>query len=118
MRIGPLLIGVIFAISRIVARRVGQVTNVANLQADWQSAFATSIEICDDVAPAPAPRQGLHSCPLPPDVLKARNDHQNYLELLDMLKSIEQTPVPKVENLEKDDSSTEANANEREEILA
>src|SRR5208337_4232625 len=31
-------------------------------------------EIRDDVASAPAPRQGLRSCPVPPDVLKARND--------------------------------------------
>jgi hypothetical protein len=38
---------------------------------------------------------------VPPDVLKARNDRQNYLELLDMLKSIKQTPLPKVENLER-----------------
>ena len=58
-------------------------------------------ENCDDVASAPAPRRpGLHSCPVPPAVLKARNDHQNYLELLDMLKSIEQTPMPKIEDLE------------------
>jgi len=58
-------------------------------------------EICDDVASAPAPhRPGLHSCPVPPAVLKARRDHQTYLELLDMLKSIEQTPMPKIEDLE------------------
>jgi hypothetical protein len=71
-------------------------------------------EICDDVASAPAPRQtGLHSCPVPPAVLKARNDHRKYLELLDMIKSIEQTPVPKIE---KEDSPAATEANE-EEIL-
>jgi hypothetical protein len=53
------------------------------------------LENCGDVAPAPRP--GLRSCPVPPEVLKARNDHQKYLELLDMIKSIEQTPVPKIE---------------------
>jgi hypothetical protein len=52
---------------------------------------------CDDVAPPAAPRQGLRSCPVPPDVLKARNDHQTYLELFDMINSIEQTPIPKIE---------------------
>jgi transposase-like protein len=70
-------------------------------------------ENCDDVAPAPAPPQGLRSCPVPPDVLKARNDHRKYLELLDMIKSIEQTPVPKIE---KEDSPAATEANE-EEIL-
>jgi DNA-directed RNA polymerase subunit H (RpoH/RPB5) len=50
---------------------------------------------------------------VPPDVLKARNDHQKYLELLDMIKSIEQTPIPKIE---KEDPAAEAEANE-EEIL-
>ena len=61
-------------------------------------------EICDDVASAPAPRQGLHSCPVPPGVLKARNQHRQYLDLLDMIKAIEQTPVPKIENIENDDA--------------
>jgi transposase-like protein len=76
-------------------------------------------EICDDVASAPSPRRhGLHSCPVPPAVLKARNDRQNYLELLDMIKSIEQTPIPKIEDLEKDDPPAEANAKDREETLA
>ncbi len=55
-------------------------------------------EICEDVASAPALRQtGLHSCPVPPAVLKARNDHRKYLELLDMIKALEQTPVPRIE---------------------
>jgi transposase-like protein len=76
-------------------------------------------EICHDVASAPAPRRpGLYSCPVPPDVLKARNDRQKYLEILDMLKSIEQTPMPKIEDLEKDDPPAEAIAKEREETLA
>ena len=69
-------------------------------------------ERCTRPIPA-APRQGLRSCPVPPDVLKARNDHQKYLELLDMIKSIEQTPIPKIE---KEDPAAEAEANE-EEIL-
>ena len=64
--------------------------------------------------PPPAARQsGLRSCPVPPDVLKARNDHQKYLELLDMINSIEQTPIPKIE---KEDLPADAEANE-EEIL-
>jgi hypothetical protein len=50
---------------------------------------------------------------VPPDVLKARNDHQKYLELLDMINSIEQTPIPKIE---KEDLPADAEANE-EEIL-
>src|ERR1022692_2765375 len=71
---------------------------------------------CDDVAPAPspaAPRQRLRSCPAPPDLPKAPNDHQKYLELLDMIKSIEQTPIRKIE---KEDPAADAEANE-EEIL-
>jgi len=60
--------------------------------------------ICEDVASATATSHtGLHSCPVPPDVLKARNDRQNYLELLDVVKSIAQTAIPKIEDLEKDD---------------
>jgi hypothetical protein len=55
---------------------------------------------------------------VPPAVLKARTDHQNYLELLDMIKSIEQTPMPTIEDLEKDDPLAGANAKEREETLA
>jgi hypothetical protein len=68
---------------------------------------------CDDVAPPAARQSGLRSCPVPPDVLKARNDHQKYLELLDMINSIEQTPIPKIE---KEDLPADAEANE-EEIL-
>src|ERR1039458_4512392 len=41
------------------------------------------------------------------------DDGQKYLELLDMIKSIEQTPIPKIE---KEDPAAEAEANE-EEIL-
>jgi hypothetical protein len=68
---------------------------------------------CDDVA-SPADRQpGLRSCPVPPDVLKARNDHQKYLELLDMINSVEQIPIPKIE--EEDPPADQAN---EEEILA
>jgi len=70
-------------------------------------------ENCDDVATAPVPRQGLHSCPVPPDVLKARHDRQEYLEILDMIKSVEQTPIPKIEM---EDLPADAEANE-EEIL-
>jgi hypothetical protein len=68
------------------------VTPCNRMQHDFQN--------CDDVAPVPspaAPQQGLRSCPVPPAVLKARNDHQKYLDLLDMINSIEQTPVPKIE---------------------
>jgi hypothetical protein len=68
---------------------------------------------CDDVAPPAARQRGLRSCPVPPDVLKARNDRQKYVELLDMTKSIEQTPVPKIEEV---DPPVDADANE-EEIL-
>ena len=68
---------------------------------------------CDDVAPTAARHQGLRSCPVPPDVLKARNDHQKYLDLLDMINSIEQTPVPKIE---KENPPANAAADE-EEIL-
>jgi len=72
----------------------------------------------DDVAPTPAPRQGLRSCPVPPDVLKARSDRQKYLELLDMIESIEQTPIPKIkkEDLPADAEANDTDANE-EEIL-
>jgi hypothetical protein len=70
----------------------------------------------DDVAPPAAPRQGLRSCPVPPDVLKARNEHQKYLELLDTINSIEETPIPKIEKIEKEDSPADAEAKE-EEIL-
>jgi len=75
-------------------------------------------EICEGVTPAPAPHPGLHSCPVPPDVLKARNQHRQYLDLLDMIKSIEQTPVPKIEDIGKHDSPAAADANKREEKLA
>src|ERR1039458_6169293 len=68
---------------------------------------------CDDVPPPAARQSGLRSCPVPPDVLKARNDHQKYLKLLDMINSIEQTPIPKIE---KEDPPADAEANE-EEIL-
>jgi len=37
---------------------------------------------CDDVASAPAPHPGLRSCPVPPGVLKARNQHRQYLDPL------------------------------------
>ena len=73
---------------------------------------------CGDVASAPAPHPGLRSCPVPPGVLKARNQHRQYLDLLDMIKSIEQTPIPKIENIEKDDPLAAADANERDEKLA
>jgi len=63
---------------------------------------------CDDVA-SPATRQsGLRSCPVPPDILSARND-----QLLNMINSIEEIPVPKIE---KDDPPADAEAKE-EEIL-
>src|ERR1035438_8715070 len=62
---------------------------------------------CDDVAPPAARQSGLRSCPVPPDVLKARNDHQKYLELLDMINSIEQTPIPRIE---KEDPPADAEA--------
>ena len=53
--------------------------------------------VCDDVAPLATPRQGLSSCPVPPDVLKARDDERKYLELREMLHSIQETPVPKID---------------------
>jgi hypothetical protein len=73
-------------------------------------------EICDDVASAPAPRRPLHSCPVPPAVLKARNDHRKYLELLDMIKSIEQTPIPRIEK-EGSPAGAEADAEANEEEI-
>jgi hypothetical protein len=39
-------------------------------------------------APA-APRPGLRSCPVPPAVLKARNDRAEYLGILDMIASVD-----------------------------
>jgi len=68
------------------------------------------------VAPPAVPRQGLRSCPVPPDVLKARNDRRQYLEILDMTKSVEQTPIPKIKK-EHSPADPDADANE-EEILA
>jgi hypothetical protein len=65
----------------------------------------------DDVVPAPARQPGLRSCPVPADVLKARNDNQKYLEILDMINSIERTPVLKIE----EDPPADAKA-EKEEI--
>jgi hypothetical protein len=85
------------------------VTGCNQMQHDFQN--------CDDVAPAPAPQHGLRSCPAPPDVLKARNDHQTYLELRDMLKSIQQIPVPKIAKIENENPPADADANENEEIL-
>ena len=73
----------------------------------------TILKIVMTLHPPPPLPQGLRSCPVPPDVLKARNDHQKYLDLLDMLKSIEQIPIPKIE---KEDSPAATEANE-EEIL-
>jgi hypothetical protein len=66
------------------------------------NAMRHDFENCDDVAPA-LRHPGPHSCPVPPDVLKARYN--------DVLKSIEQTPVPKIE---KEDSPAAAEANEEE----
>jgi hypothetical protein len=54
-------------------------------------------QVCDDVAPPATPRHGLSSCPVPPDVQKARDDERKYLELREMLHSIQETPVPKIE---------------------
>jgi len=54
-------------------------------------------ENCEDVAPA-ARQTGLRSCPVPPDVLKARNSRAQYLEILDLLRSVELTPRPTTEN--------------------
>jgi hypothetical protein len=51
---------------------------------------------------------------VPPDVLKARNHRQKYLDLLDMIKSIEQTPVPKIEE---EDSPANAEANGEETLV-
>ena len=62
---------------------------------------------CDEVAPAtcdPAPAPGLRSCPVPPAVLQARNSHAQYLETLDMIRSVDEALHPE-------------SANETEEIL-
>ena len=69
---------------------------------------------CDDVAPPAARQPGLRSCPVPPDVLKARQDHQTYLELLDMLNSVEKIPVPTIEHA---DPPADAEANEEENLV-
>jgi len=67
-------------------------------------------QVCDDVAPPAAPRQGLRSCPVPPDVLQARDDERKYFDLLDMLHSIQQTPVPKIEE---EDSPADQSSEEK-----
>jgi hypothetical protein len=51
-------------------------------------------EICDNVASAPSRPTVLHSCPVPPAVLEARQQHQTYLEILDLLKSVRDFPLP------------------------
>jgi len=61
---------------------------------------------CD--APAPITCQtGLRSCTVPPEVLEARNNHANFLETLDLIKSVGEALRPNVK----------PNANETEEIL-
>jgi hypothetical protein len=52
-------------------------------------------EICDNVASGPGRPTVLHSCPVPPAVLEARQQHQTYLEILDLLKSVREFPLPK-----------------------
>jgi hypothetical protein len=47
-----------------------------------------NFEFPTDVAPA---NPGLRSCPVPPGVLEARKNYQDYLDALDMIKSIEKT---------------------------
>jgi hypothetical protein len=70
-------------------------------------------QVCDDVAPPAASRQqGLRSCPVPPDVLKGRDDERKYLDLRDMLHSIQEISVPKIE---REDSP--ADQSSEEEIL-
>jgi hypothetical protein len=39
---------------------------------------------------------------VPPDVLAARDEERKYLELREMLHSIQETPVPKIEADEED----------------
>ena len=71
---------------------------------------------CDDVTPAPSPahrQTGLRSCPVPPDVLEARNNHAKYVEALDMIKSVDEALRPDVE----EDLPANPNTNETEEIL-
>jgi hypothetical protein len=63
-----------------------------------------------DVAPAPS-QSGLHSCPVPADVLKARNSHQNCLDILEML----QTCAPPPRRIMPDLPAEQAN---EDEILA
>jgi hypothetical protein len=70
------------------------------------------IEICDDVASAPAAPSRptvLHSCPVPPAVLEARQQHQTYLEILDLLKSVREFPLPKIK-LDNEDAPDDPNA--------
>jgi hypothetical protein len=66
--------------------------------------------------PPPPPGKGCAPVPCLLTFLKARNEHQKYLELLDTINSIEETPIPKIEKIEKEDSPADAEAKE-EEIL-
>jgi len=66
---------------------------------------------CDAVAPPAVRQPELRSCPVPPDVLKARNDHRKYLDLLDMVYSMEPLPFQATES---EDPPADAEANEEE----
>jgi hypothetical protein len=59
------------------------------------NAMQHNSEICDNVASAPSRPTVLHSCPVPAAVLEARQQHQTYLEILDLLKSVREFPLPK-----------------------
>ena len=39
----------------------------------------------------------MRSCPVPPAVLEARNNHEQFLEALDMIKSVDAALHPKTE---------------------
>jgi hypothetical protein len=69
-----------------------------------------------DAPPAPPP--GFRSCPVPPDVLKARRDHQKFLDLMDEIDSIEHTsPIINRRAPPSDTDSDETDSDECEEIV-
>jgi len=76
---------------------------------------------CEDVAPA-ARQTGLRSCPARPPVLQARHNHEQMLEALDLLGSVDlaSRPGDRIRRSPADKNagaSVDANENETEEIL-
>jgi len=53
-----------------------------------------SADVTPPAAPAPPRQNGLRSCPVPPEVQKARNRENKYVELFDELKAIERAIPP------------------------